>query len=120
MLTGSTSTPRSASSSSTFRYDSPNRKYQRTARVMTSAGKRKPAKAEVGTGTDKRRRRGTTPVSLVLGGPGQRNSARILEHEFGAPRPHHRTADREIAGGGVQTSDLRHPRAQKHDDACSR
>src|SRR6266550_744127 len=39
-------TPRSASSSSTSRYDSPYRKYQRTATEITSGGNRKPANTE--------------------------------------------------------------------------
>jgi len=42
-VTWSTSTPRSASSSSTSRYDSPNRSYHRTATVTTSGGNRNPA-----------------------------------------------------------------------------
>src|SRR6266508_2793848 len=42
--------PRSARSSSTSRWERPNRRYQRTARVMTSGGKRYPAKAELGAG----------------------------------------------------------------------
>jgi hypothetical protein len=46
MVTWSTSTPRSASSSSTSRYDNPNRRYQRTARTITSGGNRKPANDE--------------------------------------------------------------------------
>src|SRR6266511_353531 len=49
-VTWSTSTPRSARSSSTSRKDRPNRRYQRTARVMTSGGKRYPAKADLGAG----------------------------------------------------------------------
>src|SRR6266540_3877147 len=46
MVTWSTSTPRSASSSSTSRYDSAKRRYQRTASTITSGGKQKPAKAD--------------------------------------------------------------------------
>src|SRR6266511_3862184 len=42
--------PRSASSSTTSRKDSPNLRYQRTARVMTSGGNRYPAKADLETG----------------------------------------------------------------------
>jgi hypothetical protein len=49
-VTWSTSTPRSVSSSSTSRYDSPKRRYQRTASTITSGGKRKPAKEVCGTG----------------------------------------------------------------------
>ena len=41
----STSTPRSANSSSTSRYDSAKRRYQRTASTITSGGKQKPANA---------------------------------------------------------------------------
>src|SRR6266545_8138437 len=41
--------PRSARSSSTSRYERPNRRYHRTARVMTSGGKRYPEKADRGT-----------------------------------------------------------------------
>ena len=41
-------TPRSASSSSTSRYDRPKRRYQRTASTITSDGKRKPANADLG------------------------------------------------------------------------
>jgi hypothetical protein len=37
-----------ASSSSTSRYDSPNRRYQRTATTIPSDGKRKPANADLG------------------------------------------------------------------------
>src|SRR5215204_2141271 len=46
MVTWSTVMPRSASSSSTSRYDSPKRRSQRTARTITSDGKQKPAKAD--------------------------------------------------------------------------
>jgi transaldolase len=52
-------TPRSASSSSTSRYDKPYRKYQRTASEITSGGNRKPANAEVEPGEV------TRPVSLL-------------------------------------------------------
>jgi hypothetical protein len=47
--------PRSASSSSTSRYDSPYRRYQRTANKTTSGGNRKPAN----DGEAGRRRRST-------------------------------------------------------------
>src|SRR6266540_3168849 len=49
--------PRSARSSFTSRYERPNRRYHRTARVMTSGGKRYPAKAELGAGRTGRCRR---------------------------------------------------------------
>src|SRR6266511_5004817 len=52
MVTWSTSTPRSASSSSTSRYDSAKREYQRTGSTITSGGKQKPTKADRGTGQD--------------------------------------------------------------------
>jgi hypothetical protein len=55
-VTWSTSTPRSVSSSSMSRYDSPKRRYQRTAKTITSGGKRKPAKADCGTGPRRGRR----------------------------------------------------------------
>jgi hypothetical protein len=42
--------PRSVSNSSISRYDRPKRRYQRTASTITSGGKRKPAKADRGTG----------------------------------------------------------------------
>jgi hypothetical protein len=49
---------------------------------MTSAGKRKPLKAEVGTGVDERREwLGTAPVSLVAGRSGQRNRSLEVEAE---------------------------------------
>jgi hypothetical protein len=41
--------PRAARSSSTSRYESPNRKYQRTASTTTSRGNRKPANDDIGT-----------------------------------------------------------------------
>src|SRR6266545_7145271 len=57
MHTWSTSMPRSARSSSTSRWDRPNRRYQRTASVITSGGNRYPAKAELGAGLGRGRRR---------------------------------------------------------------
>src|SRR5215207_4579151 len=66
MVTWSTSIPRSASSSSTSRYDRPKRRYQRTVRTMTSGGKRKPAKADRVAGAG-RRRRGFIAVVWLLG-----------------------------------------------------
>src|SRR6266536_5295275 len=56
-LTWSTSMPRSASISSRSRYDSPYRRYQRTASVITSGGNRKPAKADLSWTQPCRRRR---------------------------------------------------------------
>jgi hypothetical protein len=50
------STPRSASSSSTSRYDSAKRRYQRTASTITSGGKQKPAKADRATAAERGRR----------------------------------------------------------------
>src|SRR6266508_1047132 len=47
--------PRSVSSSSTSRYDRPKRRYQRTAKTITSGGKRKPAKADRGAGAGRGR-----------------------------------------------------------------
>src|SRR6266567_3197634 len=81
MLTWSTSMPRSASSSSTSRYDKPYRRYQRTASIITSAGKRKPAKAE-GTPTTGRRRRSRIipPLSPISNSYRQRNRARPRAH----------------------------------------
>src|SRR5215216_256008 len=46
MVTWSTWMSRSASSSSTSRYDNAKRRYQRTASTITSGGKQKPAKAD--------------------------------------------------------------------------
>src|SRR6266545_4058433 len=57
-VTWSTLTPRSARSSSTSRYERPNRRYHRTARAMTSGGNRYPAKAERGDGAGQRYRCG--------------------------------------------------------------
>src|SRR6266545_8380161 len=48
--------PRSARSSSTSRYERPNRRYHRSARVMTSGGNRYPAKAELCAGRGRGRR----------------------------------------------------------------
>jgi putative transposase len=48
-VTWSTSTPRSTRNSSTSREDRPKRRYQRTAKTITSGGKRKPVKADRGT-----------------------------------------------------------------------
>src|SRR5215216_4719042 len=56
MVTWSTSTPRSASSSSTSRYDSAKRRYQRTASTITSGGKQKPANADRATAAERGRR----------------------------------------------------------------
>jgi len=54
-VTWSTWTPRSATSSSTSRYDKPYRRYQRTATTITSAGNLNPANADLG-GSQKRGR----------------------------------------------------------------
>src|SRR6266508_5550534 len=56
MVTWSTWIPRSVSNSSTSRYDSGKRRYQRTASTMTSGGKQKPAKADgaIGVGPGRR------------------------------------------------------------------
>src|SRR5215216_1677751 len=56
MVTWSTWIPRSVSSSSTSRYDSATRRYQRTANTMMSGGKQKPAKADeaIGAGLGRR------------------------------------------------------------------
>src|SRR4029453_19172694 len=56
MVTWSTWIPRSVSSSSTSRYDSAKRRYQRTASTMTSGGKQKPAKADEAIGAGPGRR----------------------------------------------------------------
>jgi hypothetical protein len=53
--------PRSARSSSTSRQDSPQRRYQRTATVITSGGKRNPAKPDLGRDGGTRRRRISPP-----------------------------------------------------------
>jgi hypothetical protein len=75
MVTWSTSIPRSASSSSTSRYDSANRRYQRTASTITSEGKQKPANADRATAAE-RGRRGLIPtVSLLRRGRRRCNSA---------------------------------------------
>ena len=57
--------PRSASSSSTSRYDRPKRRYQRTASTITSGGKQKPAKADRGTVAGRGRRVLMTTVCLL-------------------------------------------------------
>jgi hypothetical protein len=82
----STSTPRSVSSSSRSRYDSPKRSYQQTAKTITSGGNWKPVKADWGDGTKARaasahadslaaarshRRRNSAGVDAVLGYFGQ-------------------------------------------------
>ena len=51
------------------------RRYQRTASTMTSGGKRKPAKADRGTGATRGRRILMRAVLLVEGGHRERNSA---------------------------------------------
>src|SRR6266511_4832401 len=89
MLTWSTSMPRSARSSSTSRYDRPNRRYQRTASVITSGGNRYPAKAELGAGLGRGRRRRRrrdlmVGVSLMRVLGAQCNSAHYGLH---LPRP---------------------------------
>jgi hypothetical protein len=61
----STSTLRSASRSSTSRKDSPTRSYQRTASTITSAGRRKPAKADRVAGPGRGRRALISAVSLL-------------------------------------------------------
>jgi hypothetical protein len=71
----STSTPRSISSSSTSRYDSPQRNYQRTATTITSGGKRKPAKADRAAGAGRGRQDLMLGVLLFGCGHSQRNSA---------------------------------------------
>src|SRR6266545_700357 len=63
-MTWSTWIPRSASSSSTARFERPKRRYQRTASTITSAGKRKPAKVDRGTGAGRERRVLMAGVSL--------------------------------------------------------
>src|SRR6266536_1115451 len=82
----STSIPRSASNSSTSRYDSPKRRYQRTATTMTSGGKRKPAKADRGGGAGRGRRVLMQEVSLLEGDHGERNSARDPGSPASLPR----------------------------------
>ncbi len=60
--------PRSASSSSTSRNESPNRKYQRTANTITSGGNRKPENAErarTGTRVDRMSRTRTDLAHAV-------------------------------------------------------
>src|SRR6266498_4509355 len=83
MLTWSTSMPRSARSSSTSRYDRPNRRYQRTASVITSGGNRYPAKAELGAGRGRRRGRDLmVGVSLMRVLGARCNSAREAVDRF--------------------------------------
>src|SRR5215216_5319309 len=56
MVTWSTWTPRSASSSSTSRYDSAKRRYHRTASTIMSGGKQNPTNADRATGAGRDRR----------------------------------------------------------------
>src|SRR5512133_3390822 len=56
MVTWSTWMPRSASSSSTSRYDSAKRRYHRTASTITSGGKQNPTNADRATGAGRERR----------------------------------------------------------------
>src|SRR5215208_2296602 len=65
MVTWSTWTPRSASSSSTSRYDSAKRRYQRTASTITSGGKQKPANADRATAAELGRRLLMAAVCLL-------------------------------------------------------
>src|SRR5688500_10170354 len=65
MVTWSTWTPRSASSSSTSRYDSAKRSYQRTASTITSGGAQQPANADRKTAAERGRRVLLTTVCLL-------------------------------------------------------
>jgi hypothetical protein len=111
-VTWSTSTPRSMSSSSTSRYDSPKRKYQRTATTITSGGKRKPAKADRAAGAG-RGRQDLMPGVLLFGcGHSQCNSAgccaggqrpvRRRAADSGCPThlPHRRRASESVPHNG--------------------
>src|SRR4029453_10290764 len=75
MVVWSTSMPRSARSSSTSRYDSAKRRYQRTERTITSGGKQKPAKADRAR-EGRTRRVLMTPVWLLWAGSQQMQQSR--------------------------------------------
>ena len=73
-VTWSTSTPRSASSSSTSRWERPKRRCQRTASTITSGGKRKPENADCGIRGGRRRRGLIATVLPPRRVPRERNS----------------------------------------------
>src|SRR5512132_4265798 len=70
--------PRSASNSSTSRYERPKRRYQRTASTITSGGKQKPAKADRAMGSGRTRRVLMTPVWLLGSAHSRCNSALVF------------------------------------------
>src|SRR6266516_3589675 len=72
--------PRSASSSSTSRYDNAKRSYQRTANTITSDGKQKPAKADRGIGARRRWRVLMAVVCLLSARSQQMQQSRRLLH----------------------------------------
>jgi hypothetical protein len=114
MVTWSAWIPRSVSSSSTSRYDSGKRRYQRTASTMTSAGNRKPAKSDRGTGLGRGQRVLMRPVSLLHSGRSERNSARKAEaSDLQDHASSGRTSPTSTGGGGtgrVPAGDLGRPR----------
>ena len=108
--------------SSTSRYDSAKRRYQRTASTITSGGKRKPAKADRGSGAG-RGRRGLMPtVSRLEDGHHERNSARRTGRRGASDPTNGRCLCPVDLDDLIQERDRRFslPRSAQRNSACSR
>src|SRR5215216_5189555 len=101
MVTWSTWIPRSVSRSSTSRYDSAKRRYQRTASTMMSGGKQKPAKADEAIGAGPGRRVVMATVCVPWLGHSRCNSAEPLGIQLAEERIGSRGKAMELAGGGL-------------------